>query len=144
MKGLNTGICIAFCAVLFISMGCASSGSTSQSSDQIGSAYNTSYWTLEDFLRRANGVQLHGHSSNLRVTIRGNSSIGNPGSQPLFVVDGQKAGRNLNNVSNMFSRGDIISVTVLPAGAASQYGMEGNYGVIEIESRNAAKRKSAS
>jgi hypothetical protein len=144
MKRLNTGICIVFCAVLFISLGCASSGSTSQSSDRIGSAYNTSYWTLEDFLRRANGVQLITEGSNIRVLIRGNNSIGNPDSQPLFVVDGQKAGRNFNNVSSMFSRGDIISVRVLPAGASSQYGMQGNYGVIEIESRNAANRKSAS
>lgn len=144
MKQLKTGIGIAICAALLMSTGCASSGSTSQSSKQIGSAYNTNYWTLEDFLRRAAGVQLIGQGNNIRVIIRGNSSIGNPNSQPLFVVDGQKAGRNFASVSSMFSRGEIISVTVLPASASSQYGMEGNYGVIEIESQNAANRKSAS
>ncbi len=133
MKGLNEGISVVLLLCLLIASGCASSGTTSQQS----TTQNTSivnYWTLEDFLRRANGVQIIDRGGELQVTIRGNSSIGNPGNQPLYVVDGQKAGRSFSRVSSMFSRGEIISVKILPAGAASQYGMEGNYGVILITS----------
>lgn len=143
MKRLNIGIGVALSAILFLSIGCASSGSTSQGSEKIGSAYNTNYWTLEDFLRRASGVELSGHGENIQVYIRGNNSIGNPDNQPLFVVDGQKAGRSFAQVSSMFAQGDIVSVTVLPAGLASQYGMQGNYGVIEIKSKFAANHRNS-
>lgn len=139
MKRLNAGVGLALFVSLLISVGCASSGSTS-GSEQIGSAYNTNYWTLEDFLRRASSVQLHGQGDNIRVTIRGNNSLGNPGNQPLYIVDGQKAGRDFAQVSSMFAEGDIISVIVHPAGSSSRYGMEGNYGVIVIKSRLAASR----
>lgn len=142
MKRLNVGISIALAAVTFISIGCASSGSTSQQTGQVGSTYNTNYWTLEDFLLRASSVQLIRNGTDIRVIIRGNSSIGNPDNQPLYIVDGQKAGRSFDNVSSMFTRGEIVSVRVLPAGASAKYGMEGNYGVIEIESKNAASRNS--
>lgn len=125
--------------LLLGSLGCAT---TSQQSEQIQSQEYTSYWTLEDFLRRASSVQLNGSGHDIQVIIRGHKSINNPLAQPLFVVDGQKAGRNYSRVSTMFSRGDIISVKVLPPGASAQYGMEGHYGVIEIESRYSANQNS--
>jgi len=139
MKRLNLGISIGLCLLLLGSLGCAT---TSQHSQAIESQDYTSYWTLEDFLRRANGVQLNGSGDDIQVIIRGHKSISNPMSQPLFVVDGQKAGRNYSRVSSMFSRGDINSVKVLPPGASAQYGMQGHYGVIEIESKHAMNQNS--
>lgn len=133
MKRLSEGVSLVLVLCLLLLSGCASSGSTSQETST-ESANRINYWTLEDFLRRANGVQIIDRGGELQVIIRGNSSIANPGNQPLYVVDGQKAGRSFSRVSSMFSRGEIISVKVLPAGAASQYGMEGNYGVIVIKS----------
>ncbi len=135
MKRLSLGIAVALCMLLLGTLGCAS---TSQQSQDTRSIDYTNYWTLEDFLRRASGVQLNGSGDDIQVIIRGHQSINNPLAQPLFVVDGQKAGRDYAYVASMFGRGDIISVTVLPAGASAQYGMEGNYGVIEIESRFSA------
>ncbi|MEL7833129.1 TonB-dependent receptor plug domain-containing protein [Fodinibius sp. Rm-B-1B1-1] len=135
MKRLSLGISIALCLLLLGSLGCAS---TSQQSQKHSTTDHTNYWTLEDFLRRANGVHLNGSGNDIQIIIRGQRSINNPLAQPLFVVDGQKAGRNYAYVASMFGPGDIISVTVLSAGASSQYGMEGNYGVIEIESRLSA------
>lgn len=132
MRRLNLGILIGLCVLLLGSLGCAS---TSQQSQQTDSTNYTNYWTLEDFLRRASSVQLNGSGNDIQVVIRGHQSINNPLSQPLFVVDGQKAGRNYARVASMFSRGDIVSVTILPAGASAQYGMEGHYGVIEIKSK---------
>lgn len=139
MKRLNVGTSLVLSALLLFSMGCAT---TSQQSQKVEQSDHTSYWTLEDFLRRASSVQLNGSGNDIQVLIRGHKSINNPLAQPLFVVDGQKAGRNYSQVSSMFSRGDISSVKVLPAGASAQYGMEGHYGVIEIESKSAGSRNS--
>lgn len=139
MKRLNLGISIGLCVLLVSSMGCAT---ISQQSQKITSQDYTSYWTLEDFLRRSSSVQLNGSGGDIQVIIRGHKSINNPLAQPLFVVDGQKAGRNYARVSSMFSRGEIISVKVLPPGASAQYGMQGHYGVIEIESKYSANQNS--
>ncbi|MGM0547352.1 MAG: TonB-dependent receptor plug domain-containing protein [Bacteroidota bacterium] len=140
MKRLNIGITLGLSALILMSIGCASSRSSSSQAEYDQSREYSNYWTLEDYLRRANGVQLYGSGDDIHIIIRGHKSVNNPFSQPLFVVDGQKAGRNYARVASMFSRGDIISVKVLPAGASAQYGMEGNYGVIEIESRRLAKK----
>lgn len=139
MKRLNLGISIGLCLLLLGSLGCAT---ISQQSEQIKSEEYTSYWTLEDFLRRASSVQLNGSGNDIQVIIRGHKSINNPMSQPLFVVDGQKAGRNYSRVSSMFARGDINSVKILPPGASAQYGMQGHYGVIEIESKYSGTQNS--
>jgi hypothetical protein len=139
MKRLKLGMSIGLCVLLFISLGCAT---TSQQSNQIKSQDYTNYWTLEDFLRRASSVQLNGTGDNIHVIIRGHKSINNPTAQPLFVVDGQKAGRSYSRVSGMFARGDIVSVKVLPPGSSAQYGMQGHYGVIEIESKFSANQNS--
>ncbi|WP_441000091.1 TonB-dependent receptor plug domain-containing protein [Fodinibius sp. SL11] len=139
MKRLNLGISIGLCVLLLGLIGCAT---TSQQSQQIQSHDYTSYWTLEDFLRRASSVQLNGSGENIQILIRGHKSINNPTAQPLFVVDGQKAGRSYSRVSSMFSRGDINSVKVLPPGASAQYGMQGHYGVIEIESKYSTNKNS--
>jgi outer membrane receptor for ferrienterochelin and colicin len=139
MKRLNLGISIGLCVLLLGLLGCAT---TSQQSNQAQTSEYTSYWTLEDFLRRASGVQLNGSGNDIQVIIRGQKSISNPFAQPLFVVDGQKAGRSYARVSSMFSRGEINSVKVLPPGASAQYGMQGHYGVIEIETEFARNRNS--
>lgn len=52
--------------------------------------------------------------------------------QPLFVVDGQKAGRNYPRVKEMFSEVEKKSTQLLPESEASQYGIEGSLGVIKI------------
>lgn len=139
MKRLNLGTSLMLSALLLFSIGCAT---TSQQSQKVEQYDHTSYWTLEDFLRRASNVQLNGSGNNIQVIIRGHKSINNPLAQPLFVVDGQKAGRNYARVASMFTRGDISSVKVLPVGASAQYGMEGHYGVIEIESKSAGFKNS--
>lgn len=142
MKRLNLGIGFSLSLLLLFNAGCASSGSTSQQYQSVESEIYSSYWTLEDFLRRASGVQLNGTDDDIQILIRGYKSVSSPLSQPLFIVDGQKAGRNYVRVSSMFSRGEIRSVEVLTPGAASIYGMEGNFGVIVINSKYADNKNS--
>lgn len=125
MKWLNFGSVIAL-ALTFIAVGCASSGSSSQS------AVDTENMTLREHLERKGDVTVSGSGSNTRVIIRGEGSLSNPGEQPLYVVDGQKMGRNFFDVASRFSRGQIESVRVLVGAGANMYGSEGGNGVIEI------------
>ena len=129
--------------MLLMVAGCASSGSA-------GSGSDLSHMTLEDHLRRINGVRVTGSGDYAKVILRprgiSNASrgMGVPTSktdinlgdsnqrQPLFVVDGQKVGRDYPSVRDMFGPGEIKSVRLLPESEASQYGSQSGYGVIEI------------
>lgn len=115
---------------LLVSAGCSSSGGTV--AQENSKNYGDETWTLRDHLRRANGVRLTGTEGSTRVIIRGESSIVDPTNQPLFTIDGQKVGRNFNSVNEMLSTGEVKYIEVLPPSKATQYGMEGNYGVIRI------------
>lgn len=151
----NTWVMVLIVGALFLMLGCASSSSTSQS-DQKSVAEGSEYMTLEDHLRRINGVRISGSGDYAKVVLRprgfSNASRGmgapddktdmNLGDsddrQPLFVVDGQKAGRNYPRVKEMFSEGEIKSVQLLPESEASQYGSEGGFGVIKIVTKSSA------
>ena|SRR5680860_463890 len=126
MKRFNFGSAIALALILMV-IGCASSGSSTQSSN------DTENMTLREHLERHNEVTLSGRYANTRVAIRGEGSLSNPGQQPLFVVDGQKMGRNFYDVASKLTRGQIESVKVLVGAGANMYGSEGGNGVIVIK-----------
>lgn len=158
MGYVNKDITLLVIGVLFMIMGCASSSSTSQS-DRKSAAEGSEYMTLEDHIRRINGVRITGSGDYAKVVLRprGFSSasrgMGAPDDktdmnigdsndrQPLFVVDGQKAGRDYPSVKEMFSEGEIKSVQLLPESEASRYGSEGGFGVIEIVTKSSADNK---
>lgn len=153
MKYLKNGIRLLFVALLLITTACGSSSSVKQSNKSEGTD-SSEYMTLEDHLRRINGVKIEGSGDYAKVLLRARGisnvsrGMGEPTSktdmnvrdsdqrQPLFVVDGQKVGRNYPDVRDMFARGEIKSVRLLPESEASQYGIESGYGVIEIMTRS--------
>lgn len=156
MKYAKSVFNVLLIALLFISFGCATSGSSSQKS----TAPEDATLTLEDHLRRINGVQITGSGDYAKITLRGGGGIssvsrgmGEPESkkdmnlsdsderQPLFVVDGQKVGRNYPDIRDMFGPGDIASVELLTKSKASQYGSEGGSGVIVITTKAAQNNK---
>lgn len=126
---------LALLGLLIVSISCSSSGTTRTYNNRENFKPEEN-WTLKDHLRRASGVRVTGSRGSLRVIIRGESSVVNPSTQPLFVIDGQKVGRDFSNVNQMLSPGEIKSIEVLPPSRAAQYGMEGNYGVIRIYTVN--------
>lgn len=153
MELVNKGLKLLVIAALLVMTGCATSSTTSQrSTSGTDGAENM---TLEDHLRRINGVEISGSGQYAKVVLRprgiSNASrgMGSPDNksdmnvrdsdqrQPLFVVDGQKIGRNYPDVAQMFSQGEIKSVRLLPESEASQYGSESGYGVIEIVTKGA-------
>lgn len=114
-------------------LGCSTTSTTNKEYTQKTTPENN--WTLKDHLRRAPGVRVTGTGSSTRVIIRGESSTANPSNQPLFLIDGQKAGHAFSQVNNMLYQGEIEYIEVLPPTRSAQYGMEGHYGVILIHTK---------
>lgn len=126
--------------LLMFALGCATSGGAtgSASSDSDGTSVNVNNpsVTLADYLRQVAGITIQGSGSNARVFVRGAGSATGY-NQPLFVIDGSRAGRSLSQVENMVYVDDIENIEVLKGNAASaRYGLEGNNGVIIIRTKN--------
>ena len=139
-------------AALFAA-GCASGGSSIKRASS-----GDEYMTLEDHLRRINGVTIMGSGKNAKVMLRGTRGIStishdissqnrpdrktdlrlndSDARQPLFVVDGQKIGRDYPDVRDMLAPGEIKSVKLLKASEATRYGSQSGHGVIEITTRS--------
>lgn len=150
---INKGMKLFVLVILLVAGGCAASG-TGQKSVSDGSEY----MTLEDHLRRINGVQISGSGDYAKVILKprsissvsrgvtssgkGDPGLGNSNQrQPLFVIDGQKIGRDYPDVNQMFSAGEIHSVRLLPESAAAQYGSQAGSGVIEIVTKAAVSNE---
>lgn len=156
MNYLKAGIPLIFLGLLVALTGCSTSGNTSQST-QSASEEERESMTLDDHLQRINGVTIQGSGDYAKVFVGGARGVSNVSRgmgtpedktdinmgdsnqrQPLFVVDGQKAGRDYSNVRDMFSPGEIKSVRLLSDSEASQYGSEGGHGVIAISTKEKA------
>lgn len=154
MDYLRSLLISALVITLLAVAGCATSGSSGKKS----TAPEDETWTLEEHLRRINGVQIMGSGDYAKVILRGSQGIssvsrgmGEPEDkkdinlgdsderQPLFVVDGQKVGRNYPNVRDMFSPGEIATVKLLTDSQAAQYGSQAGNGVIVITTKSAQK-----
>ena len=91
--------------------------------------------TLTDYLRKQPGVMVQGSGANARVLIRGSQSYNSP-TEPLFVIDGNRVGRSLQQVMNAVSVTDIEKIEILKGNnASSRYGMQGSAGVIIIHTK---------
>lgn len=113
---------------------CSTTSTTNKSEPREVAPENN--WTLKDHLRRATGVRVTGTGPNARVIIRGESSTANPTNQPLFIIDGQKAGNSFGQVNDMLYKGEINYIEVLPPSRTARYGMEGHFGVILIHTKS--------
>lgn len=153
---------VLFLVFIVVFAGCGSSGNLGQSGTSSIASEESGTMTLEDHLRRINGVQIRGRGASAKVFIRGARGISSVSRglppdndvdkvdihmkdsdkrQPLFVVDGQKVGRDYPSVRDMFGRGEIKKVELLTDAGASQYGNEGGSGVIVITTKAAANNK---
>lgn len=132
---LSKPLIVLLAAGLFATvLGCStSSTTTNKENTQKTTAENN--WTLKDHLRRTAKATITGSKGSERVIIRGESTTNNPGSQPLFIIDGQKVGRDFSRVNEMLYPGEINYIEVLPPGQSARYGMEGHFGVIRIFTR---------
>lgn len=124
--------------ILVFSLGCASSGSTTSSTSESGSSIEVDNpsLTLADYMRKVSGLSVQGSGDNIRVYIRGvNTAVGN--NQPLYVIDGRRAGHSYQQVVDMVDVNDIDRIRVVKGSeAGSRYGLEGSGGVVEIKTKS--------
>ncbi|WP_445663973.1 TonB-dependent receptor plug domain-containing protein [Fodinibius sp. AD559] len=134
MKSSKLLLVLLAAGLLATVLGCSTSSTANKENTQKTTPENN--WTLKDHLRRTSKATITGSKGSERVIIRGESSTNDPGSQPLFIIDGQKAGRSFTRVNEMLYPGEINYIEVLPPGRAVRYGMEGHFGVIRIYTKN--------
>lgn len=130
--------------VIFGLIGCASSkNGTSSTEENYGGTseiqVDNPSVTLADYLRRVSGVQVYGNGSSARILIRGTETLGggpdsgSVNSDPLFVINGVKSGRDFSRINDLVNMTEVTSIRVLKGiEASSSYGMQGGNGVIEI------------
>jgi hypothetical protein len=122
---------ILLAAVFFTTvLGCSTSSTASK--DNTNNMNPENNWTLKDHLQRSAKARITGSPGSERVIIRGVSTTNRPSTQPLFVIDGQKAGQSFANVTEMLYPGEINYIEVLPPSRTARFGMEGHFGVILI------------
>lgn len=94
--------------------------------------------SLADVLRKNTGLQVMGSGDNVKILVRGISSI-KLNTQPLYVIDGVPIGNDYAAANNLINPNDITKVKVLRSTSELvQWGENGNNGVIIIETRNKA------
>jgi hypothetical protein len=121
--------------VIFLTIvGCSTTNSSStRYTNQENQVSSNEELSLEDHLRRLNGVRVIGSGTNIRVQIRSHMSISNANEQPLYIVDGQQVGRSFARAQQLVVKGNIKSVEAIPPSRASEYGIQGGAGVIIIK-----------
>ena len=115
--------------------GCASTDSATNdgtNGNEEVTSDSSGYRELADYLRRVPGVRVTGSGDNIRVSIRGTSSLTSE-TRPLYVVDGQIRGNSYYEVSRSIDMSEVENVRVLTGSEAAAYGVRGANGIIEIE-----------
>lgn len=103
----------------------------SSDSNEVQTINNNSL-ALVDYLRRIPGLQIDQRGSDVRIMVRGMSSMtGN--NNPLFVVNNTPIGNSYSEAVAAVDVNDIKSVNVIKGAEGQQmYGMRGTNGVIQI------------
>lgn len=91
--------------------------------------------SLADYLRKVPGLMVRGSGNDVKVTIRGVSSI-QAGTEPLYVINGLAVNGDYSSVAAFLNPTDIERVEVLKdASATGVWGVRGANGVILIKTR---------
>jgi hypothetical protein len=101
----------------------------------------TQQWnnTLADVLRKNTGLQVLGTGDNVKIIVRGISTI-KLNTQPLYVVDGVPIGNDYSSANNLVNPREVTDVEVLRSTSdLVQWGENANNGVILITTVNNSK-----
>jgi outer membrane cobalamin receptor len=133
---------IALLSILFISVAlfsvisCATSGTARGSADLDTLLIENPDLTLKDYLRRLSGVMVTERGGEVRVMLRGTSSVTGDNS-PLFVVDGTQVGTSYSDVENAVNIRDVDYIRIMRSSEAmTTYGMRASNGAIVIYTKN--------
>ncbi len=89
-------------------------------------------WDL--LFRKVTGVQVLGTYPNIRIKIRGATSL-NLTTEPLFVLDGRILGNSFRDLAQSTTPAEVASIRVLKGSEAGAYGLRGANGVIEVRQK---------
>ena len=131
MKSLMTSIWLMVILAMVTACTTSQSGTSSRNSDP---SY-ANFYSLADVLRAEPGLQVLGTGDNVKILIRGISTI-KLDTQPLYVINGMPIGTNYVMANNAINVREIISIRVLRgASQTTLYGGAGVNGVIEIKTK---------
>lgn len=121
--------------ILIVFNSCATTGSTSDAEEIDRLLVDNPSLTLKDYFRRMSGVRVNDSGGEVRVMVRGTSTLSGDNS-PLFIVDGSRIGKSYSAVENAVDIKDIQYIRVLRSSEAmTSYGMEAANGAIVIETK---------
>lgn len=91
--------------------------------------------TLKDYLRRISGIQVTERGGQVRVVLRGATSLTGDNS-PLFVVDGTQVGTSYSDLENSVDVRDVDFIQVMRSSEAmTTYGMRASNGAIIVHTK---------
>ncbi len=128
-------VLLLFGSVLYIGA-CSSSQNVNKSDKSTGSEPPYArYDNLADVLRIQGGLIVTGSGDNVKVTIRGETSLVLD-NRPLYVVNNIQLGRDYAMANSAINTADIVSIKVLRSfHELTSYGELGRNGVIKIKTR---------
>ncbi len=128
------GLFILFTLPLLINS-CATSGVDRGTSNIDQLLIENPNLTLKDYLRRVSGIQVTERGGQVRVVLRGATSVSGDNS-PLFVVDGSPVGTSYNDLENAVDIRDVESILVMRSSEAmTTYGMRASNGAIVVHTK---------
>jgi len=131
-------------ALMVLSVSCGTSNHTKKNPEDMN---------LSDYISQLSGVRVNGSGEYTTVMVSSQKMSGKRFAQgwsgkatggesssrenpPLFIVNGQKIGRDYQKIRDMVSGKEIESVNLMSKNMAySQYRKESYYGVIEITTK---------
>ncbi len=94
------------------------------------------YTSLADYLRTKSNIIVQGTGENVRLQIRGVSSLTSD-TRPFIYVNKNPMGRDYSRVNNFINPNDITRVKVLSSLAdLTRYGQEGHSGIVIIYTKS--------
>ena len=131
MKIFNYGFFLAAATFMLVVTNCSTPSGGVVSNQPDYSTMNS----LADILRTKGGVEVMGSGNNVKVLIRGVSTI-QLETQPLYVINGAPMGTSYSMANNAINVKDVVSVDILKdASATAIYGSRGANGVVIIETK---------
>ncbi|TVQ65920.1 MAG: hypothetical protein EA360_07415 [Balneolaceae bacterium] len=117
-------------SLLFTS--CATSGQQRGGADIDTLLIENPNLTLKDYLMRLSGVQVTERGGEVRVVLRGASSLSGDNS-PLFVLDGSPVGTSYSDIENAVELRDVDYIQIMRGSEAmTMYGMRASNGAVVI------------
>ena len=92
---------------------------------------NESQVTWDNVFNGIAGLRVTGRSPNLSFNVRGYNTIMGS-SQPLFVLEGLPLGHDFASLEGAILAEQVHQIKVLKGPEASEYGVRGSNGVIEV------------